>query len=239
MHRDVIYQKTNGRCFYCGRELIFGTQDNPSPINGYTVDHMMPGDDHPSNKVPACRSCNAAKGNKTVEGFRRARMAQLGMTFTAAQLDYWESRGVLLPQAETVKFWFENGQDDASTARIRKHETRIAIKEHCQASDHKEFIEGWSKSFLEAWGTPYQFNGGRDGRAVKELVAKNITVPELLKNAQIAWKVHKTNPKTWNCGQAATIHGFKERLMNIITEIAANKPPKALADKELDRISAL
>lgn len=226
--RLLVFQRTDGRCFYCGCRLIFGTADNPSPINGFTVDHVVPGLEEPSNSVPACKSCNSSKGSRSIEQFRVTKMRKMGMLFTALQVAYWEGRGVQLPKAEPVLFWFEH-------QGLKVTEDRPAES----GQDHKEFIEGWSKSFLEAWGTPYQFNGGRDGRAVKELVAKNIPVPELLKNAQIAWKVHKTNPKTWNCGQAATIHGFKERLMNIITEIAANKPPKALADKELDRISAL
>ncbi|MBI2671100.1 HNH endonuclease [Candidatus Woesearchaeota archaeon] len=60
-----------GRCVYC----------NSSYLELITVDHIVPVSsrkkyglsfnqvDDPSNKVPACRSCNVRKHNKTLEQF--------------------------------------------------------------------------------------------------------------------------------------------------------------------------
>jgi 5-methylcytosine-specific restriction endonuclease McrA len=54
------------RCHYCGKEL---------PAGKVTTDHKVPisrgGTDAPENKVPACISCNSAKGPMTEEEFRR------------------------------------------------------------------------------------------------------------------------------------------------------------------------
>ncbi len=55
-------------CFYCG-----------APADDIEVDHAIPiirgGKDRPENRVPACRSCNQAKYDRTYEGFR-AHMAE-------------------------------------------------------------------------------------------------------------------------------------------------------------------
>jgi hypothetical protein len=54
------------RCHYCGKDLLDAEA---------TVDHKDPiirgGTDRPENKVPACRSCNSAKGPMTEEEFRK------------------------------------------------------------------------------------------------------------------------------------------------------------------------
>lgn len=54
-------------------------------------------------------------------------------------------------------------------------------------SPTKEFSDGWCKAFEEKFGTKYRFNGGRDGKALKELLATKIPVPELLEVAKTAW----------------------------------------------------
>ena len=54
-------------CFYCGSKV--GRQNQP------TIDHMIPlsrgGDNQLENLTIACRSCNARKGTKSVEQFKR------------------------------------------------------------------------------------------------------------------------------------------------------------------------
>ena len=58
----VVYKKYKARCYYCG-----------SPDN-MTIDHVHPlsrgGSNNIENLVPACRSCNSRKQNKTVEEWR-------------------------------------------------------------------------------------------------------------------------------------------------------------------------
>ena len=54
-----IYQEYGYCCFYCGS------------LDKLTIDHKLPisrgGDNDFNNLVPACRSCNSRKHNKTIE----------------------------------------------------------------------------------------------------------------------------------------------------------------------------
>lgn len=64
MNRTTIFNKTDGRCFYCGCKLDF---DN------FVIDHILPkskGGKDKNNTVPACFECNAFKYNKSIEEFR-------------------------------------------------------------------------------------------------------------------------------------------------------------------------
>jgi len=83
MHRDklkIIYGKTNGRCWYCGRWM--------HAFSDWQVEHQIPrfsgGTDAMENLVPACRECNAAKGKRNVEEYRRALVCKLEHAITTA-----------------------------------------------------------------------------------------------------------------------------------------------------------
>lgn len=71
-------------CRYCGR---------PSD----EADHLVPvragGTSHPSNVVPACRSCNRSKGGRTVEEWRAAQ----------AREPAWVSRTVFAQRRPTLR----------------------------------------------------------------------------------------------------------------------------------------
>ena len=62
--RKTVFNETKGKCAYCGCTL---------ELENYTVDHILPtskGDlTRTHNLLPACKSCNADKGNKTIEEF--------------------------------------------------------------------------------------------------------------------------------------------------------------------------
>jgi len=66
--RRDIWNKTGGRCYYCGVAL------NPFTPGGLTYDHMIPqsrdGEHLIENLVLACKSCNSSKNDKTVEEYR-------------------------------------------------------------------------------------------------------------------------------------------------------------------------
>lgn len=59
------YQKLGGRCAYCGKR---------APFKDVTLDHMTPyaqqGADEPANWAVSCKTCNFAKGGRTVEEYR-------------------------------------------------------------------------------------------------------------------------------------------------------------------------
>lgn len=62
--RKLLYQ-SDGRCWYCGVRLR---------MKDVTQDHVVPradgGTSRRSNIVAACRSCNAAKGDMSLEEYR-------------------------------------------------------------------------------------------------------------------------------------------------------------------------
>lgn len=87
------------------------------------------------------------------------------------------------------------------------------------SSEHKAFIQGWSENFKVQFGFDYAFDGPRDGKAVKELLKIGILRLDLLEIAKNAWKRSEL-VKSFNCGQAATIHGFKAYLNQIRTELS-------------------
>lgn len=55
--RALVYEKTDGHCFFCGSPLVSGWH-----IDHY-VAHSLGGSDELSNLVPACESCNLKKGD--------------------------------------------------------------------------------------------------------------------------------------------------------------------------------
>lgn len=64
-HSDLkndVWQKTGGKCFYCGCVLLpFGHEKN-----SFSMDHVISlrkgGTDTLDNLVPSCRTCNSKKG---------------------------------------------------------------------------------------------------------------------------------------------------------------------------------
>jgi 5-methylcytosine-specific restriction endonuclease McrA len=64
--RELVYQKYDGHCAYCGREIA---------MKDMQVDHIISryknGTDDLENFNPACRMCNFRKGVYTIEQFRR------------------------------------------------------------------------------------------------------------------------------------------------------------------------
>ena len=66
--RKKVYEKYNGRCAYCGREIRYEDMQ---------VDHFVAkkgwnesGTDDISNLMPSCRMCNHYKRANTLETFR-------------------------------------------------------------------------------------------------------------------------------------------------------------------------
>lgn len=57
-----VYKESQGKCFYCEKDLNDGSM---------CIDHIKPkahgGDNDLSNLVMSCRSCNSAKGTKSVD----------------------------------------------------------------------------------------------------------------------------------------------------------------------------
>lgn len=120
--REKILAKTRGCCVYCGRGL---------QADLWHIEHMLPknrgGSGRLENLWPACPSCNAKKGDKTVEEYRL--YLKQHMIFDVAQCEftakqYYSSsdhpalfhaidtlKSMLLFHLPPVRFYFERLAD--------------------------------------------------------------------------------------------------------------------------------
>jgi CRISPR/Cas system Type II protein with McrA/HNH and RuvC-like nuclease domain len=70
---EDIFEKTDGHCRYCGKQLAWSNYGRVGERAAWEVDHSIPisrdGTDHFSNLWPACVSCNTEKGTLTGSEF--------------------------------------------------------------------------------------------------------------------------------------------------------------------------
>lgn len=113
MKHKKVWDKTGGRCSYCGCDLVVPDSNYSMSLAEYTVDHMTPknkgGDKGIDNLAPACRSCNITKNGKTVEEYRVfVQWKSVGVErFTNAQAEWLLAHGVEIPSPPEVTFFFE------------------------------------------------------------------------------------------------------------------------------------
>ena len=107
--RRQVYDRTGGRCAYCGCDL---------PTKGWHLDHIKPlyrgsnptagGTDTADNALASCPRCNRWKGVWSVDEFRReiavqaARLRRDSAAFRLAE-DY----GLIADTCKPVVFYFE------------------------------------------------------------------------------------------------------------------------------------
>lgn len=72
--RQLVYEKFNGHCAYCGCELEMKDMqvDHIKPLcRGYSIQLLSRiGKDEMENYNPSCRACNFRKGMLTIDEFR-------------------------------------------------------------------------------------------------------------------------------------------------------------------------
>lgn len=104
--KDLLLERAEHRCEYCGDVLGAGES---------SIDHVDPeGPDEVGNYRIACRSCNSAKGQKSLEEFRHYRLTLLiresmpALGFSTAQVA-WLNEQDWFPfrVSEAVRFHFE------------------------------------------------------------------------------------------------------------------------------------
>jgi len=120
------------------------------------------------------------------------------------------------------------GSEPSSGASDRSKARQRAAKASPDGLLHAAFIAEWCAAFENDRGVSYKVDGGRDGKAVKELLSFSKDVEELVALAQSAWS--KSGPKFWWCERAVTIHAFASRLNEIRAELSAaneHTPPVA------------
>ncbi len=115
--KEAVWDKTGGQCWYCGDDL--------TPFN-FQVDHLIPrsrgGGHELDNLVPACRSCNASKGAKSLAQFRRYHYwRSIGApAFTDEQIEFLYRRYDILFDFESHLFWFEEVEEEELNEYFRQ-----------------------------------------------------------------------------------------------------------------------
>lgn len=161
---------------------------------------------------------------------------------TAIQKETGEAKTPPAIQKETAQQELLNAE---SARRVpaecpRREEKRKEMKRSTPAvagvvSPHSLFVELWTNAYHNFFQTRYAFNGGKDGAAVKRLLATGCEPNELVEIAVDAWR----RPKEFNCKQAVSIAGFSSRFNEIRSEIARTKPQfasKSFVERDLEKL---
>ena len=110
--REAVWNKYNGRCAYCGREIAYKDMqvDHFRPLRAWDTEDA--GTDDISNLMPACRMCNHYKRANTLETFRRY-IAEIPKKL---RNDYIYKVGVVygnvIENEKSIKFYFEEQEDN-------------------------------------------------------------------------------------------------------------------------------
>lgn len=116
---------------------------------------------------------------------------------------------------------------EENTTLSAPQKTSLELTEK-KSADHKRFIELWTVAFLKHFGFPYRFDGAKDGKAVKTLLATTRKTPEeLLEMAAKAWA-----RRDYPFSSAATIAGFNSRLNEIQVKLSIGNGKRRIESRE-------
>ena len=106
--RELVYQKYNGHCAYCGKELEFKDMQ---------VDHINPkylgGNNNLDNFNPSCRSCNFRKSTLTLEKFKEELTKQYENMLTRSfQLKQCLDYDLIKLNPHPIVFYFEKFNEE-------------------------------------------------------------------------------------------------------------------------------
>ena len=104
--RELVYQKYNGRCAYCGHEIT---------LKEMQVDHIIPkrldGADSIENYNPSCRICNHYKRATRLEAWRNYFLGELIKRIKKIYIvKVAERYGMITFHEWDKKFYFEKGE---------------------------------------------------------------------------------------------------------------------------------
>lgn len=108
--RQLVYNKCNGHCAYCGCELEYKDMQ---------VDHIVAvgngGSNDIDNLLPSCRQCNYDKHKKTIEGFRKRISKELYKSLERVFVYRLAKKyNLVKEEPRVVKFYFEELQDETN-----------------------------------------------------------------------------------------------------------------------------
>lgn len=104
--REKTYEKYEGHCAYCGREISYKEME---------IDFLEPiktgGEIHLSNLLPSCKRCNRYRKNRSIESFRKS-LERIPVVLERDSLSYRIAKqfGIIEEQATSVIFYFERSK---------------------------------------------------------------------------------------------------------------------------------
>lgn len=111
VNREVVFDKYNGRCAYCGCKLNIGWHiDHIEPIIRNIKDNSCekPYNHNIENMNPACPSCNIQKNSYTLEQFRtNIKQFVNSLNQYSTQYKFAKKYGLLIETNKDVVFYFE------------------------------------------------------------------------------------------------------------------------------------
>lgn len=110
----AVWQKTDGVCWYCGKQTDMGItagMKGEELKTKFSIDHFVAqkagGTEEIDNLVPCCWSCNCSKHKRSIEEWRDALMWKDIGRLTKKQIDWLHSNGVEIPNPPYIAFYFE------------------------------------------------------------------------------------------------------------------------------------
>lgn len=71
---ELVFEKSDGKCHYCGKQLSWANYGRRDARGGWEIDHLKPrswgGTDHLNNLVAACWTCNLDKSDSSSQTFK-------------------------------------------------------------------------------------------------------------------------------------------------------------------------
>lgn len=119
--RMKVYQKYDGHCAYCGKEIAYKDMqvDHINPLyRGWAYRPANAGTDDMENYNPSCRSCNFRKGTYTIEQFRTELKRQCeGIIKRSFQVRQSMDYGLLEYHDRPIIFYFERFNKEQDNER--------------------------------------------------------------------------------------------------------------------------
>jgi 5-methylcytosine-specific restriction endonuclease McrA len=110
--RRYLFGLCGGRCAYCGRDIVF---------EDLHVDHVVAlskgGSNENDNLLPACKECNASKGQFSIEEYRDS-IQNYHEQFAKTNVKYRNAvtYGIITPHRRDITFYYETMDAAAGAA---------------------------------------------------------------------------------------------------------------------------